>query len=292
MSWRAARRSPSARGWRPWRRSSTSCPWALSWWRRPIATWESRSCWPTASSKDAGGPSWSTSRTRPPPRPRPAARTWCGWSRPRTRCSTSRTCGRCARQHVTAERWSRSTTRSPPRCCSSPCALVRTSPCTARPSSSVATLTCFLGLAVGNSPGTRRAAAPPPGVRRRHPRRAGNVPRAARPAHPGVRLEQGQRSAGELAGLACPSPAVTRVRYPGLASHPGHELAAAQMTGFGAVLRLRGPERGSGQRRLRLGPCHQPCHQSRRCGKHHRAPRQGSGPGAPAARLPAAERGL
>ena len=43
-----------------------------------------------------GGPSWSTSRTRPPPRPRPAARTWCGWSRPRTRCSTSPTCGPCA----------------------------------------------------------------------------------------------------------------------------------------------------------------------------------------------------
>jgi cystathionine gamma-synthase len=29
---------------------------------------------------------------------------------------------------------------------------------------------------------------------------------------------------------------VTRVRYPGLASHPQHKLAASQMRGFGGVL--------------------------------------------------------
>ena len=51
-----------------------------------------------------------------------------------------------------------------------------------------------------------------------------------------VRLEQGQRSAGELARRLSEHPAVQRVRYPGLASDPGHARAAAQMSGFGAVL--------------------------------------------------------
>jgi cystathionine gamma-synthase len=51
-----------------------------------------------------------------------------------------------------------------------------------------------------------------------------------------LRLDQGQRSAAELARRLADHPAVTRVRYPGLPDHPGHERAAAQMTGFGAVL--------------------------------------------------------
>jgi len=51
-----------------------------------------------------------------------------------------------------------------------------------------------------------------------------------------LRLDQGQRSAADLARRLADHPAVTRVRYPGLADHPGHARAAAQMTGFGAVL--------------------------------------------------------
>ena len=51
-----------------------------------------------------------------------------------------------------------------------------------------------------------------------------------------LRLDQGQRSAADLARRLAEHPAVTRVRYPGLADHPGHARAAAQMTGFGAVL--------------------------------------------------------
>ncbi|MBV9092649.1 MAG: PLP-dependent transferase [Streptosporangiaceae bacterium] len=51
-----------------------------------------------------------------------------------------------------------------------------------------------------------------------------------------LRLDQGQRSAAELARRLADHPAVTRVRYPGLPGHPGHAQAAAQMTGFGAVL--------------------------------------------------------
>jgi cystathionine gamma-synthase len=51
-----------------------------------------------------------------------------------------------------------------------------------------------------------------------------------------VRLEQGQRSAGELAQRLHGHPGVTRVRYPGLVDDPGHERAATQMSGFGTML--------------------------------------------------------
>jgi cystathionine gamma-synthase len=51
-----------------------------------------------------------------------------------------------------------------------------------------------------------------------------------------LRLDRGQRNAGELARRLDQHPAVSRVRYPGLPGHPGHRTAAAQMTGFGAVL--------------------------------------------------------
>jgi cystathionine gamma-synthase len=51
-----------------------------------------------------------------------------------------------------------------------------------------------------------------------------------------LRLDQGQRTAADLARRLANHPAVIRVRYPGLPDHPGHARAAAQMTGFGAVI--------------------------------------------------------
>ena len=51
-----------------------------------------------------------------------------------------------------------------------------------------------------------------------------------------VRLDQGQRSAVELARRLALHPAVHRVRYPGLPNDPGHDRASVQMSGFGAVL--------------------------------------------------------
>jgi cystathionine gamma-synthase len=51
-----------------------------------------------------------------------------------------------------------------------------------------------------------------------------------------LRLDRGQANAGELARRLDAHPAVSRVRYPGLPGDPGHRLAAAQMSGFGAVL--------------------------------------------------------
>jgi cystathionine gamma-synthase len=51
-----------------------------------------------------------------------------------------------------------------------------------------------------------------------------------------VRLERAQASAQVLAERLAEHPGVSTVRYPGLPSHPEHELAAKQMSGFGAML--------------------------------------------------------
>jgi cystathionine gamma-synthase len=51
-----------------------------------------------------------------------------------------------------------------------------------------------------------------------------------------VRLDRAQANAAELARRLAAHPGVSLVRYPGLAEHPGHELASQQMDGFGAML--------------------------------------------------------
>jgi cystathionine beta-lyase/cystathionine gamma-synthase len=51
-----------------------------------------------------------------------------------------------------------------------------------------------------------------------------------------VRLERSAANAAVLAERLEAYPAVARVRYPGLASHPRHEAAARFMDGFGSVL--------------------------------------------------------
>ena len=51
-----------------------------------------------------------------------------------------------------------------------------------------------------------------------------------------VRLQQQERTAAKVAARLAQLPAVARVNYPGLASHPDHELAARQQQGFGAML--------------------------------------------------------
>lgn len=51
-----------------------------------------------------------------------------------------------------------------------------------------------------------------------------------------VRLERAQSNAGQLARKLAAHPAVADVRYPGLPEDPGHERAAAQMSGFGSVI--------------------------------------------------------
>jgi cystathionine gamma-synthase len=51
-----------------------------------------------------------------------------------------------------------------------------------------------------------------------------------------VRVERHSSNAQAVAEALVGHPAVERVYYPGLADHPGHELAARQMRGFGGML--------------------------------------------------------
>ena len=59
-----------------------------------------------------------------------------------------------------------------------------------------------------------------------------------------ARLRVHQDNASELAAWLDVQPDIARVYYPGLTSHPGHEIAARQQRGFGAMLgiELRGGE--------------------------------------------------
>ncbi|MEZ4829793.1 MAG: PLP-dependent aspartate aminotransferase family protein [Bacteroidia bacterium] len=51
-----------------------------------------------------------------------------------------------------------------------------------------------------------------------------------------VRVERQNLNAMELARYLSQNPSVSAVWYPGLESHPGHEIALKQMTGFGGML--------------------------------------------------------
>jgi cystathionine gamma-synthase len=60
-----------------------------------------------------------------------------------------------------------------------------------------------------------------------------------------ARLRVQEASCAALAALLSDSPAVRAVHFPGLATHPGHDVAARQQSGFGAMLsfELDGGER-------------------------------------------------
>jgi cystathionine gamma-synthase len=53
-----------------------------------------------------------------------------------------------------------------------------------------------------------------------------------------VRMRQHSANAQAIAEWAASRPEFETVYYPGLASHPGHEIAASQMSGFGGMLSL------------------------------------------------------
>jgi len=65
-----------------------------------------------------------------------------------------------------------------------------------------------------------------------------------------VRLDRSQQTAQELALRLSNHPAVTRVRYPGLDSHPEHALARDQMSGFGAMVSFETVGDASGAERV------------------------------------------
>ncbi|MCG9721846.1 cystathionine gamma-synthase [Shewanella sp. Isolate7] len=51
-----------------------------------------------------------------------------------------------------------------------------------------------------------------------------------------VRIREHQANAQKVLAVLCDHQAVKKVYYPGLAEHPGHEIAAKQQNGFGAML--------------------------------------------------------
>jgi cystathionine gamma-synthase len=55
----------------------------------------------------------------------------------------------------------------------------------------------------------------------------------------GVRMDRHCANAQRVAQLLSQHPQVTQVYYPGLPSHPGHEIAAKQMRGFGGMVSFR-----------------------------------------------------
>ena len=142
----------------------------------------------------------------------------------------------CAPPAATPGPSSASTTPSPRRCCNSPWHSARTWSCTAPPNSSAATPTCC--------PASPSPASRPSPSRLRHRRGLSGATPGALEAFLALRglrtlalrLDRGQANAAELARRLDEHPAVSRVRYPGLPGDPGHRTAAAQMTGFGAVL--------------------------------------------------------
>ncbi len=55
----------------------------------------------------------------------------------------------------------------------------------------------------------------------------------------GVRMDRHQDNAGRIAEYLLGHPAVSQVLYPGLPDHPGHDIAAKQMSGPGGMLSFR-----------------------------------------------------
>jgi cystathionine gamma-synthase len=55
----------------------------------------------------------------------------------------------------------------------------------------------------------------------------------------GVRMDRHCRNALRVADMLAAHPRVAEVFYPGLATHPGHEVAAKQMRGFGGMVSFR-----------------------------------------------------
>nr|WP_254127134.1 aminotransferase class I/II-fold pyridoxal phosphate-dependent enzyme [Aquihabitans sp. G128] len=54
-----------------------------------------------------------------------------------------------------------------------------------------------------------------------------------------LRMERHSASAAAVAALLVDHPAVAEVRWPGLPTHPGHDVAARQMSGFGGMVSFR-----------------------------------------------------
>ena len=64
----------------------------------------------------------------------------------------------------------------------------------------------------------------------------------------GVRMQRHSENGDAVARFLDAHPGVARVYYPGLESHPGHELAARQMSAFGGIVSLALPDAATARR--------------------------------------------
>ena len=67
----------------------------------------------------------------------------------------------------------------------------------------------------------------------------------------GVRMDRHCANAASVVGFLAGHPSIEQVLYPGLAAHPGHDVAARQMSGFGGMVSFR----ARGGRDAALGVC-------------------------------------
>jgi cystathionine beta-lyase len=69
-----------------------------------------------------------------------------------------------------------------------------------------------------------------------------------------IRVEVQNHNAGLIADFLSDHPQISRVYYPGLKNHEGHEIARSQMTGFGGMLsfELKGQDITAFQKKLQL----------------------------------------
>jgi cystathionine beta-lyase len=69
-----------------------------------------------------------------------------------------------------------------------------------------------------------------------------------------VRVEKQNENAGAIAEYLQQLTQIDKVYYPGLKTHPGHEIATSQMSGYGGMLsfELNGQDITSFQKRLKL----------------------------------------
>jgi len=67
-----------------------------------------------------------------------------------------------------------------------------------------------------------------------------------------LRMREHEKNATHIANFLKDHPRVRRVYYPGLSSHPGHEIAAAQMDGFSGIVSFE-VKRGLAEARRVLG---------------------------------------
>ncbi len=70
----------------------------------------------------------------------------------------------------------------------------------------------------------------------------------------GVRMDRHCENAARVADMLAAHPRVAAVFYPGLASHPGHEVAAKQMRGFGGIVSFRSAAAKPRRWRCAAGP--------------------------------------